>query len=437
MLVPRIPIGIFRGVGHALLSLWLFALLANAQSQTRRVDVGNPINAFTDAVSATSTSTINVGDKIQWVWVTGFHTTTSANCTQNACTANGLWNGSVDPDNLIFERVFATAGTFSYFCEVHGFTMKGTVIVQATAAAATTTVVTSSGSPSAVGANVTFTATVTSGGGTPAGNVTFKNGGVDMGAPVALNGSGVATFSTSALAAGTHTITASYAGNASFAASNSAGISQVAKINTTTGLQSSANPSTAAQNVTFTATVTNSGAAATGSISFRDNGVEIGTGTLNGSGAATFQTSALTQGTHPLTAVYAGGDSHFGSTSSTLNQVVNAPLPPVNFQPAALNFGGVVLLRPSAPQTLTLTNETGAPISTSSLQTTGDYTQTNNCGQLLDAQANCTISVTLTPQGTGTIAGQVTLVGANTVSLTGTGVEFGLSLTRPQRPPRH
>lgn len=412
----------------------LFAGLALAQ-QTRNVNVGS--NFFRDSVSNTPTSTIKAGDTIHWIWISGVHSTTSGSCPGGACSASGLWDSGVGSGTFSFDRTFNSVGTFPYFCSVHGAMMSGTVIVEAAAPAATSTVVSTSGSPSTVGANVTFTATVTSGGGTPAGNVTFKNGGVDMGAPVALNGQGAAPFSTSALAAGTHTITASYAGNASFAASNSAGISQVVKINTATGLQSSANPSTAAQNVTFTATVTNSGMVATGSISFRDNGIEIGTGALNGSGVATFQTSALTQGTHPLTAVYAGGDSHFGSTSTTLNQVVNAPLPPVNFQPTALNFGGVVRLRPSAPQALTLTNGTGAPISTSSLQITGDYAQTSNCEESLDAQANCTITVTLTPQGTGPRTGQVTLDGANTVALTGTGVEFGLSLTRPQRPPRH
>jgi len=158
---------------------------------------------------------------------------------------------------------------------------------------------------------------------------------------------------------------------------------------------------------------------------------------LNGSGVATFQTSALTQGTHPLTAVYAGDDLHSASTSSTLNQVVNVPLPPVNFQPSSLDFGGVVLARPSAPQTVTLTNGTGSPVSTSSLQITGDYAQTNNCGESLGAGATCTITITLTPQAMGTRPGQLTLEGANTVALTGTGVEFALSLTRPKRPPRN
>src|SRR5262249_53228593 len=89
---------------------------------------------------------------------------------------------------------------------------------------------------------------------------------------------------------------------------------------TTTALVSSLNPSSVGQSVTFTATVTPS--AATGTVSFRDNGVEIGTGTLS-SGQATFSTSTLTVATHPMTAVYLGDATYDTSTSGTVNQVVN------------------------------------------------------------------------------------------------------------------
>ena len=66
---------------------------------------------------------------------------------------------------------------------------------------------------------MTFTATVTSTAGTPTGTVQFKDGGTNLGSPQALNGSGVATFSTSSLTAGIHTITADYSGDPNFIAS--------------------------------------------------------------------------------------------------------------------------------------------------------------------------------------------------------------------------
>lgn len=82
--------------------------------------------------------------------------------------------------------------------------------------AATTTAVTSSPNPSNFNQSVTFTATVTSASGTPTGTVQFKVDGTNVGSPQTLNGSGVATFATSALSAGIHTVTANYNGDGNF-----------------------------------------------------------------------------------------------------------------------------------------------------------------------------------------------------------------------------
>jgi hypothetical protein len=75
----------------------------------------------------------------------------------------------------------------------------------------TQTALSSSINPSDFGQHVTFTAAVTSAAGVPAGSVTFKDGAATLGTRT-LDGAGVATFTTSALAAGVHTITAEYAG---------------------------------------------------------------------------------------------------------------------------------------------------------------------------------------------------------------------------------
>jgi hypothetical protein len=92
----------------------------------------------------------------------------------------------------------------------------------------TTTSLASSLNPSTAGQSVTFTATVASSTGAPAGNVDFRDGSTVISgcATVALS-SGAATCSTSALATGTRSITAAYAGNATHAASTSAVVSQV------------------------------------------------------------------------------------------------------------------------------------------------------------------------------------------------------------------
>ena len=94
----------------------------------------------------------------------------------------------------------------------------------------------------------------------------------------------------------------------------------VAKTNTSTALSSSANPSTYASSVTFTATVTPS--SATGTVTFKDGTTTLGTGTLS-SGKATFSTSTLKAGSHSITAAYGGDTNYNTSTSSPLTQTVN------------------------------------------------------------------------------------------------------------------
>jgi hypothetical protein len=91
----------------------------------------------------------------------------------------------------------------------------------------TKTKLTSLPNPSNFGQSVTFTATVTSGfTGTPTGTVNFSDGATKIGVSN-LNGSGVATLTTSSLVAGTHGITATYSGDSNFATSTSPVLQQL------------------------------------------------------------------------------------------------------------------------------------------------------------------------------------------------------------------
>jgi CSLREA domain-containing protein len=86
--------------------------------------------------------------------------------------------------------------------------------------AASSPAVSSSVNPSEFNQSVTFTATVAgpAGTGTPTGTVQFKDSGANLGAPVALNASGVAPFNISSLTTGNHNITAEYSGDKNFLA---------------------------------------------------------------------------------------------------------------------------------------------------------------------------------------------------------------------------
>ena len=89
---------------------------------------------------------------------------------------------------------------------------------------ATTTTLASSLNPAGVGVAVVWTATVA--GGTPSGSVAFYDGATLLNSGT-LNGSYQATFTTSGLPAGTHSLTAQYLGNSTHAASVSGVLSQV------------------------------------------------------------------------------------------------------------------------------------------------------------------------------------------------------------------
>lgn len=85
----------------------------------------------------------------------------------------------------------------------------------------TATAVSSSANSSNLGQSVDFTAKVTSDtGATPTGTIQFKDGGANLGSPQPLNGSGLASFTTSSLVVGIHTITADYSGAVGFAPSS-------------------------------------------------------------------------------------------------------------------------------------------------------------------------------------------------------------------------
>ena len=92
---------------------------------------------------------------------------------------------------------------------------------------------------------------------------------------------------------------------------------------TTATLTSSANPIAAGAAVTFTAVIANSlTVAPTGTVNFLDGTTVIGSGTLNGSGVATYTTSTLTTGAHSITAVYGGDSQNNAATSPALNESV-------------------------------------------------------------------------------------------------------------------
>ena len=208
-------------------------------------------------------------------------------------------------------------------------------------AASSTTVLATSLSPSVFGNSVTLTATVTSPGGTPTGQITFSEGGTTIGS-TSLDGSGVGRLVTSALAGGTHSIIASYA-TGNFANSTSSTLTQVVNPAASATTITTPAASVVGANVALTATVTSTAGVPGGSVTFTDGPTTLGAATL-ASGTATLNTTALGAGSHTIVATYTGSTNFATSNGSTTAFNISAATTTtaVTASPANATLGGSV-----------------------------------------------------------------------------------------------
>jgi sugar lactone lactonase YvrE len=240
----------------------------------------------------------------------------------------------------------------------------------------------SSANPSNAGENIVFTVRISSSGSpTPTGTVIFHDGTLTIGQST-LDGTGTGSMQTANLAVGSHSLTATYSGDASYAAATASLLQTVQSENTQISLNASSNPAIYAKPLTFTAIVTGNGGIATGSVTFTDGSTSLGSGILNALGVATLTTSTLAPGIHTIVANYAGDSSIGASTSTPLSLVVeqttgvtlasNADptqtLSPITLT-AAVSNGGVGV----ATGTITFTDGT-IQLGTSTLDATGSAT---------------------------------------------------------------
>jgi hypothetical protein len=108
--------------------------------------------------------------------------------------------------------------------------------------------------------------------------------------------------------------------------------------------------------------------------------------------------------------------------------------PAASLSTTSLTFGSQTVNITSSPQAVSLSNSGTAPLLISSITTSGDFAQTNNCGNALAAGSTCSINVTFTPTAGGTRTGTLTVAdnatgSPQTVGLTGTGVSSTVTLS--------
>jgi hypothetical protein len=149
----------------------------------------------------------------------------------------GTFAGIASTPTAAYTDSAVTAGsTYGYRIRTCPFQVSNCVAETIPGATATATTLTSAPNPSTSGQSVTFTANVTSGAGVPAGTVTFTEGATTLASNVTVDGTGHAAFSTAALTAGSHTLTAAFTGGTGWGSSsgNDSGAPQVVTAPTTT-----------------------------------------------------------------------------------------------------------------------------------------------------------------------------------------------------------
>jgi sugar lactone lactonase YvrE len=197
------------------------------------------------------------------------------------------------------------------------------IITETIAQTPTATALSTNTTSSISGRPVLLTATVTAvGGSIPTGTVAFMNGNIVLG--TANLGHGVASLSVSNLNVGIDGVSAIYSGDSNDVTSRSQTITiTVLQSPTTTTISSSQSPLPTLTSVVISAAVSNGGSIPpTGLVTFSEDSISIGVGTLDATGIATISIPSLPAGSHTFTASYAGDTLDIPSASAPFVQVV-------------------------------------------------------------------------------------------------------------------
>jgi pro-kumamolisin-like protein/Big-like domain-containing protein len=289
---------------------------------------GNSVNNRTPGLSG-PTGTVTFTD-----------TTTSAVLGTAPVVSTATFTATAVLSTTAITTTGANSITASYSGDSnYAATTSTAVSVTVGTATATSTAVTSSGNPTTLGGRPTFTATISGGSTTPtSGTVTFYDGTTVLGTGT-VGSAHTATLkvaSSPAFVGGAHNITAAFGGVATTAAASTSPVFvENVTLGTTTTQLTNLTAAGAGKTVTFSAVVTPSSTSATyapsAGVQFFDGATAIGSPvplyfiSSNNDGYALYEaqysTSSLSQGTHSITAQYAGDVNYSASTSNaqTLN----------------------------------------------------------------------------------------------------------------------
>jgi hypothetical protein len=204
-------------------------------------------------------------------------------------------------------------------------------VAKISATGTATVALAASPSPVSAGQSVTLTATVTptaTYASVPTGTIEFQDGGSALGTAVTLDATGKATYTSTTLAPGTHSLTAVYSGDTTYPTGNGAQKLVVKGLTATVKVTPSPASITTAMSLSVTVAVTGSGATPTGTVTLSGGGYSSSAATLTG-GSATIAIPAnsLSSGSDTLTVSYSG-DASYNNATGTGTVTVTTPLTP-------------------------------------------------------------------------------------------------------------
>jgi hypothetical protein len=358
--IATLPISTLSNGANTITAVYSGDATFEASDSLPLIQQVNPASTTT-SLSSSSNPSIYGGSVTLTAIVTGAGTAapTGSVTFKDGTTTLGIGTlvaGAGNSSTAIFSTSLLTGGSHAvsavYNADPNYLNSTSSAITQTINKASPIITVTSSLNPSTYGQSITFNASVAgAGAAAPTGTVTFKDGTTTLATSPLVPGTthqSTATFVTSALSGGSHAVTVVYNADGNYLTTTSPAINQVInKATPTVGITSNLNPSAYGQSVSFKASVTGSGSAVpTGTITFKDDGVDLGSPVTLSAGNATLTINTLVPGTHSITAQYNSDRNYATATSPNLTQTVDKATPTISLSssntPAA--FGSVVTL---------------------------------------------------------------------------------------------
>jgi hypothetical protein len=240
------------------------------------------------------------------------------------------------------------------------------------------TTLTATPTPAKAGVPVTISAQVTANAGTVAGTVRFADGATVIATVPVASGKALAVIASPS--AGTHALTATFSGSGKLPGSTATlSLAVAAPVTTSTALVAQPASAMVGAQVTLTGTVTAASGQASGTVTFLDGGVVLGSQTIS-SGRAQLSISTLKQGTHKITASF-GGPATMSSSSSSpaaVNITARPAGPTIQCAgaPSSVNSGDLATI------TAVASSPSGRPVSVSFTSTEGELTANGSSATL-------------------------------------------------------